>query len=292
MTTKELHHRSFHNSPYDFSELIKAKPELEKHIIESKTGEVSINFFKPESVKVLNQALLKHFYNIEYWDLPQGCLIPPIPGRADYIHHIAELLNYPSGEKFTCLDIGVGANCIYPIIGTSVYGWSFIGSDTETTSLENAQKIIDANSNLKNIYLRKQNNHNSIFEGIIGPHEHINLAICNPPFHKSAEAAAASSERKISKLKGRKITDEERVLNFSGSSNELWCEGGEIKFIAKMIEESVRFRRNIDTFSTLVSKEDSLRPLLRCLKKARVSDYRIIEMKHGNKKSRILAWTF
>ena len=71
---------------------------------------------------MLNKALLKHYYDIGKWNIPDNYLCPPIPGRADYIHHIADLLGsknnnkIPTGNKIICLDIGVGANCVYPII--------------------------------------------------------------------------------------------------------------------------------------------------------------------------------
>jgi 23S rRNA (adenine1618-N6)-methyltransferase len=47
--------------------------------------------------------------------------VPPIPGRADYIHYIADLLattnsGIPKETEYKDWDIGVGANCIYPII--------------------------------------------------------------------------------------------------------------------------------------------------------------------------------
>lgn len=42
---------------------------------------------------MLNKALLAAHYDIEYWDIPDTYLCPPIPGRADYVHRAAELLD-------------------------------------------------------------------------------------------------------------------------------------------------------------------------------------------------------
>ena len=151
-----LHPRNKHQGRYDFEVLTKSNPQLKQFVEPNKVGEDSINFFNPNAVKELNRALLLSQYNLEFWDIPNGYLCPPIPGRADYIHHMADLVrssNFgrnPKGSNIKCLDIGVGANCIYPIIGSQEYNWSFIGSDIDEDSIESVQKIIQKNSSLKN----------------------------------------------------------------------------------------------------------------------------------------------
>jgi 23S rRNA (adenine1618-N6)-methyltransferase len=88
----ELHPRNAHNERYDFDALINSCGELREFVAPNKYGDQSVNFSDPLAVKTLNKALLKHFYGIGYWDLPNSYLCPPIPGRADYIHYIADLL--------------------------------------------------------------------------------------------------------------------------------------------------------------------------------------------------------
>jgi len=267
------------------------------YVIINKFGDESIDFFNPEAVKMLNKALLKHYYNIDYWDIPQNYLTPPIPGRADYIHHIADLLSksnnhkIPKGNKINCLDIGVGANCIYPIIGYMEYGWSFVGSDVDTTSIESASKIIKANKSLKTVVkLRFQRNTNNIFKGIIHKDEFFDLTICNPPFHASKEDAAAATIRKLKNLKQKRNIKTSQ--NFGGQSNELWHEGGEKGFVEKMIQESKQFGMSCFWFSTLVSKESNLKSIYKSLENEKVKEVQTISMGQGNKKSRIVAWTF
>ena len=151
----KLHPRNKHRERYDFKLLIETCPALAQYVRLNEYDDESIDFFNPEAVKMLNMALLKHYYDIEYWDIPANYLCPPIPGRADYIHHIADLLAYenngiiPRGNKIKSLDIGVGANCVYPIIGNKEYGWSFVGSDIDTTAIDNASQIIEKNPTLK-----------------------------------------------------------------------------------------------------------------------------------------------
>ena len=287
-----LHTKNKHRERYNFPELIAAHAELAPFVRVNNYGNESIDFANPDAVMALNKALLIHFYGITNWSVPQGFLCPPIPGRAEYIHHVAEALSINNASAIHCLDIGVGANCIYPIIGVVDYGWTFVGSDVEGASLKNAQHIIDENPDLNNkIELRKQSNQSNIFQGIIRPDDRFDLSICNPPFHRSQAEASAGSSRKSKNLGGHK-KNQAPVLNFGGQGNELWCEGGEIQFLQTMIRESVLFKTNCRWFTTLVSKQENLKSAYKNLKSVDAKEVKTIEMQLGNKMSRILAWRF
>ena len=171
-----LHPRSQHRTRYNFDALISACPELKDRVMPNKYGDRSIDFADPASVKLLNTALLKYHYDVTFWDIPEGYLCPPIPGRADYIHHIADILctsnfgKIPTGSHITCMDVGTGANCIYPIVGHNEYGWSFIGSDSYAKSVESSRKIVEGNDSLKiKISIRQQHSAKNIFKGIESP---------------------------------------------------------------------------------------------------------------------------
>lgn len=298
----ELHFRNKHNGQYDFSLLIKNYPPLRKFVLLNPVGVQTIDFFNPQAVKALNKALLISYYNISYWDIPKNYLCPPIPGRADYIHYIADLIQSEEivvdekGESRVklerrCLDIGVGANCIYPIIGHTEYGWTFVGSDIDPVSIANARKIVTCNPVLAHkIKLRLQKDNRKIFDGIIAPDEYFDVTICNPPFHSSKEEAEEVALRKLGSLKGERVG--KARLNFGGNANELWCDGGELRFLLNMISESRNYRKNCGWFTTLVSKEKNLNKLYSKLKAVNVSEYKIIRMHQGTKYSRILAWRF
>ncbi len=292
-----LHTRNKHRNRYDFKKLIVSCPSLSDYVLINKYGNESIDFFNPKAVNLLNKALLKHFYGIINWDIPKNYLTPPIPGRADYIHYIADLLSesnfgkIPKGDKIKCLDIGAGANCIYPIIGNSEYGWSFIGSEIDETSIKTANNIIESNTTLKgNVDLRLQINRNDIFNGIIDKDEFVDVTICNPPFHGSADEAKRGAARKISNLKKKAISNP--VLNFGGQSNELWSKGGEKHFVKEMIMQSKRISSSCLWFTTLISKESTLKNVYKLLQKVDVVDVKTIPMNQGNKSSRIVAWTY
>ena len=290
-----LHSRNPHRFRYDFKALISSCLDLEKFVSFNKFGSESIDFSNPDAVKTLNRAILKHFYQISLWDIPKNYLCPPIPGRADYIHYIADLLandnknQIPTGKKIKILDIGVGANCVYPIIGSQAYGWNFVGTDIDPISIKSAQNIIKGNNVLaEKIECRLQPSNKHIFNNILKPDEFFDVSICNPPFHASAEEAAAGSQRKIKNLGIKHQTK----LNFGGQNAELWCEGGEEAFVRNMIFESKEISKQITWFTSLISKKEHLPSIYFYLKKVNAIDVKTINMAQGQKTSRIVAWTF
>ncbi|GAA5090646.1 23S rRNA (adenine(1618)-N(6))-methyltransferase RlmF [Chryseobacterium ginsengisoli] len=291
-----LHTRNLHRDPYDFDKLISCVPELKHYVFINSYQTATINFSLPKAVKLLNKALLQHFYNVKSWDIPENNLCPPIPGRADYVHYIADLLaeqqnEIPTGISVKGLDIGTGANLVYPLIAGKSYGWKMLGTDINKDSLENAQKIIDHNPDLLSlIELRLQSNSDHIFKNIIEPKERFAFSMCNPPFHDSEESALKGNLRKTKNL--NKSKTEKPLLNFGGQQSELWCEGGELAFISKMINESVLYSSQVLWFTCLVSKKDNLFKLTSLLKKLKAVEIKTIDMAQGQKISRILAWTF
>ncbi|ASK32573.1 23S rRNA (adenine(1618)-N(6))-methyltransferase [Chryseobacterium sp. T16E-39] len=291
-----LHTRNPHRSPYDFDQLISCVPELKHYVFVNAYGTPTINFSLPKAVKLLNKALLLHFYNVHSWDIPESNLCPPIPGRADYIHYLADLLTtqsggIPTGASIVGLDIGVGANLVYPLIAHNSYGWTMLGTDINKDSLKNAQQILDHNPDLlPAIQLKHQPDSNHIFKNIIGVEDRFMFSMCNPPFHDSEESAIKGNVRKTKNLNKSKV--KKPLFNFSGQQSELWCEGGELAFITKMINESTSYASQVLWFTCLVSKKDNLHSLTNLLKKVKAVDFKTIEMAQGQKISRILAWTF
>jgi len=293
----ELHPGNKNRERYDFRQLIGSSPELAQYVRPNIYGDESVDFANPDAVKALNKALLSHHYGITHWDIPPGYLCPPVPGRADYIHHIAGFLGknnfgkIPAGPKVKCLDIGVGASCIYPIIGNQEYGWSFIGADIDPVAIDSSNRIIESNPSLQGIIECKlQTNPKDFFFGIIRKDEKIDLTVCNPPFHASAKEAQAGTLRKIHNLNpGKKI---EPILNFGGQNHELWCEGGEENFVRNMILQSKEFGASCFCFSTLISKASNLKSVYKTLEKAGAFAVETIAMGQGNKISRIVVWTF
>lgn len=294
-TKIQLHERNKHRNRYDFDLLTQALPELAPHVFTNKYGDQTIKFSDGAAVKALNAALLKAHYGIDNWTLPKGYLCPPIPSRADYLHYVVDLLQSKGGQlkssKITCLDVGTGANCIYPLIGASEYGWTFIGSEIDKVAIQNAKAILNHNPTIKKkVELRYQENPKEVFSSIVGPEEYIDLVICNPPFFSSQEEATKANLRKVKNL--TKKEDAVPNHNFGGQNKELWCEGGELFFILNMIKESKAIGYSCFYFTSLVSKKHHLDHLKDALKRAKAEEVKVIPMSHGHKDTRILAWSF
>lgn len=292
----KLHPRNRFRSGYDFDRLIRDSPALAPFVAPNSYGNRSVNYADPDAVKALNQALLRSVYGINAWDVPAGYLCPPIPGRSDYLHHLADLIEGGNGAvgqrgAVSVLDIGTGASCIYPLIGASEYGWSFVGTEIDPAALRWAQAIVAVNPAVADlIECRLQASPAECFAGVVEPDERFTVSMCNPPFHESAAAAAEGTRRKRRHLGASSL--ETSVLNFGGTDGELWCRGGELGFVQRMIAQSAGRPGLCRWFTTLISKSTHLPRLEQALSLVGARDVRRIDMTHGQKQTRILAWTF
>lgn len=285
-----MHKNSLHTNSYDFELLTKNHEALKSHVFVNDYQNQTIDFSNPEAVKALNTALLYTHYDVKFWEFPDKNLCPPIPSRADYIHHLADLLRRSHLESdVKVLDIGVGASCIYPLLGNSIYNWSFVGSDIDEKSLQIAQKIIDKN-NLENVIeLRLQRDYQHILKGILNPSDKFTASVCNPPFFKSRADALDATK---TKLKGLGKKSDKVIRNFSGTPKELCYAGGEKAFLHNYLYESSQFPKQCYWFTSLVSNVSHVRSLEASLKKLGATEFRVLDMIQGNKVSRVVAWSF
>ena len=281
-----MHPRNRYRTKHDFPALVAQEPRLTDHLLTKPTGEPTLDFGNRRALLLLNRTLLRRDYGLRHWDLPEGHLIPPIPGRLDYIHTLADLIG--SAEPSRILDIGTGASLIYPILGALEYGWQFVGTDISQRAVKVAGAIAGMNPQLKKrITVRLQRDPQMIFGGVITERDLFAATMCNPPFYESREAAIAAARKKWDKL-GR----DDAGLNFGGSDSELWTPGGEWQFLLRMIRESPAYAAQVGWFTTLVSKGGYLKSARDHLERLRAAEVKVLPMHQGNKKSRILAWRF
>lgn len=279
-----MHPRNRYSRKHDFADLVRREPELEPFLITTPDGKTSLDFSARTALLLLNRTLLRRDYQLPFWDLPAGHLVPPIPGRLDYIHSLGDLI----GREAQVLDVGTGASLIYPILGVCEYGWHFVGTDIDPRSLKVATAIATMNDRLRGrVEVRRQPDPEAIFHDVIRPRETFTATMCNPPFFTSREAAEAAGNKKWKKL-GRN----DRGLSFGGSDRELWTPGGELRFLRQMIRESGQYARQVEWFTTLVSKRGYLPAALAALDRAGVREHKVVTMEQGNKKSRMLAWRY
>lgn len=291
-----MHEKNVHREGYDYDKLVALLPELGDKLIKNPKGRVTIDFSDSESVYLLNKSLLMGHYGITYWEIPEGYLCPSVPGRADYIHHLYDILSLdskvkPQGRKLVCMDIGTGANCIYPIIGNKSYRWSYIGTEVDKEALASAKKIVKSNPHLsKAISIRHQARPNQILKGIWNADEYIDVIMCNPPFYRDEAEANKATERKNKNLKLN--TSGETKRNFSGRHHELLFPGGEQAFIKTMIKESKNVGKQCHTFTCLVSNKKHLPKIQESINKQGVTAQQVTNLSIGNKTSSILSWTY
>jgi 23S rRNA (adenine1618-N6)-methyltransferase len=185
----------------------------------------------------------------------------------------------PRGPAVRVLDLGVGASCIYPLLGTREYDWSFVGADIAPASLDWARRLVAADR----IELRLQPDPRKLFATVTAPGETFAASLCNPPFYASAAEAAADTQRKL-----RNRAALQHTRNFGGQANGR----DELAFVRRMIAESAQRPTLCRWFTTLVSQSSRLPELKTALTNARAAEVRIIPMQHGQKITRILARRF
>jgi 23S rRNA A1618 N6-methylase RlmF len=129
-SNKALHPANpYHSKPPDFAALAK-KYERFREVWSPRSG---IMWSNPNASKIITETLLQEDFKLEVV-IPVDRLCPPLPNRLNYICWIADLLKldvhlWSRSER--CLDVGMGASCIYPLLGHSLYRWRFLGSDTD-----------------------------------------------------------------------------------------------------------------------------------------------------------------
>ena len=290
-----MHAQNPYGNRYDLKRLTKHYHALEKFIVLNPSGEETIDFSSSEAVFALNKSMLLADFKLGDYELPSGYLIPPVPGRLDYLLHVRDFLtekfNVSENSQLNGLDMGSGANGIYCILGAQHFNWKMVGSETDAKAVEIANANIQKTKGLNDkIEIRHQQDKGSLFKNTIQANEQFDFVVCNPPFHSSKEEALKGSLRKVKNLGGY-AAKEKFLLNFEGQANELWCNGGEVLFIKRLIKESVGFKNQVKVFSTLVAKSESVAAIKKQLSKVK-ANFEVIPMALGNKKGRYLMWWF
>ena len=294
-TFTSMHPKNPYYERYDLKRLAKHYSTLQEYIVLNTSGEETIDFSSSSAVYELNKAMLLADFKLADYNLPTGYLIPPIPGRLDYLLHIrdflSEKLSIVVDSELRGLDIGTGANGIYCVLGAQHFNWTMVGTESDAKATEIAIANMQHTKGLQDkVEIRHQENKSFLFKNIMQSNEQFDFTVCNPPFHSSREEALKSSLRKLNNLAGA-THNNDASLNFEGQANELWCNGGEALFIKRLIKESILFKDQVKVFTSLVAKTDNLVKIEKQLKKAK-ANYQIINMAHGNKKSRFVLWWF
>ncbi len=283
-----MHPKNPHKNGYQIDKLIRSVPELKRFIKTGKNGRETIDFSSPSAVRCLNEALMTSVHGVKHWTVPVHNLTPPVPGRLDYLLTISDALQLQNLPDVSLLDIGTGASGIYAFLAATHLGWNCTGSDIDKQSIQHATSILRKNPTLSSdVSFIVQPDKSSFFKNIIQHDKRYTLSVCNPPFYRSAKEAAA-----VNKSKNQKLGLDRQSRNFAGTDAELWCPGGERRFIEKMIEESKQFGEQVSWFTCLISDRKNLNWLKKFPSKTGAKTTRVVELQQGQKTSRVLCWQF
>mmetsp|Transcript_18112 Transcript_18112/g.59169 ORF Transcript_18112/g.59169 Transcript_18112/m.59169 type:complete len:475 (+) Transcript_18112:77-1501(+) len=293
----QLHPRNRH-SHYDLESLATLHPPLHPHVQPSPHRGLTVDFSDSAAVKELNLALFKDYIGAECEiELPSSALVPAIPGRADYLHVIADLLaedaedgEVPMGAGVCGCDIGVGASAVYPLLARAIYGWSFVGTECSEESFAAAVANVRSAGASADVALRMQSSPESALEGAVSSRERVAFVMCNPPFFDSAKAAEAQARRRMKNVHRR--ANAHTTGAFGGRSAELFCAGGEGAFVVNLIRESARRPLQSVWFTALVASASNLPRMRQALASAGAVAVRELPLATGHKRVRVLAWSF
>ena len=269
----------------DFLTLIKEFPELKKYILkqnEDNEEEFQFDWSNNELSLLMDKSILNYYFNIKYYDIPKGFLIPPIPSRINYINLInsiiTKLINDIDIKNIIGIDIGTGANIIYPILGYSIYKWKFICTEINKEAYNNAKLILQKNNLENNINIIKQNNKDNIFISILNRENKYIFSMCNPPYY--------NYENEI-KLEDKKRDNE---YNF----DEIYYKNGEYGFFQRYFEESICYKNNVFLYTILIGKKINAENIYDKLSSYNdiIKIYNMQKILTGNNVRYIIYWSF
>jgi 23S rRNA (adenine1618-N6)-methyltransferase len=225
--------------------------------------------------------------------LPDDRLCPPVPVRWNYVHWIQELLDTTSedyGEHFDPerevigLDIGVGASSIYPLLACATRsGWRMAGTDIDKHSFGYARQNVEANGFGNRIRLALSPHDGPLIPLDKMGMEEIDFVMTNPPFYTSHEDMKASYTGKSAPPSAV----------CTGSENEMICPGGDVGFVTRIFEESLKLRERVEWYTAMLGKMSSLQQIVMKLKEANIGNFAVTALTAGHRTKRwAVAWSF
>eukprot|EP00898_Chlorokybus_atmophyticus_P003318 jgi/Chlat1/3988/Chrsp26S03981 len=280
----------------DFAALAELYPSFKPYVRIREDGSVSIDWTSFDATRELTCALLHHDYKVD-WVLPDGYLCPTVTSRENYINWIHDLLQLsrrghasPPDKQpdITGIDIGTGASCIYPLIGASIFGWHFVGTDIVDPALQHAKANVDRNPHLAHL-IQVRRGHvlesqggdidgdgaKGLLVGVVNDDERYDFCMCNPPFFESFEEVGANPRTAC-----------------GGSPAEMVTPGGEAAFVRRIIADSFVLRDRVWWYTSMLGRKATLLQLKKELHERKVPAVRVTEFSQGRTARWGLAWSF
>ncbi|XP_077246559.1 methyltransferase isoform X2 [Tasmannia lanceolata] len=324
-----IHPRNrYAENPPDFRLLASLYPSFEPFVFYSRDGRPRIDWTDFNATRELTRILLHHHHSINWW-IPDGQLCPTVPNRSNYIHWIEDLLSSDvipkidgGGVRVRGFDIGTGANCIYPLLGASLLGWNFVGSDVTDVALEWAEKNVGNNPHLSELIEIRKAVDQSFSDGVTSDLGEIVSVV--PGIEEESDKDGSVVVEVDALSDGKKsyqgppvligvVRDGEKFdfcmcnppffesiaeaglnpkTSCGGTFEEMVCPGGEQAFITQIIEDSVKLKQSFRWYTTMVGRKANLKVLVPKLREVGVSIVKTTEFVQGQTSRWGLAWSF
>ncbi|KAK5634051.1 hypothetical protein RRF57_009765 [Xylaria bambusicola] len=282
----ENYFRNLYSTEPDFCRLGSKYPEFGNLL---RNG-AHLDFTDPAAVVQLTKTLLKEDFGLEI-NLPANRLCPPVPNRHSYILWLKDLLDstssaysqqYEPERQVTGLDIGTGASLIYPLLGCAQRPtWNFIATDIDAESLRSARENARINNLEARIRIIDRVTSDTLIPDLsTGP---IDFVMVNPPFY--------ASDTELRELAAKKSRPPHSAC--TGAPVEMVCDGGEVRFVERLLNESLTLRDRVQWYTAMLGKRSSIEVLIDVLKKNGINNFAVTTFIQGSKTRRWgLAWSF
>ncbi|XP_022451184.1 RNA N6-adenosine-methyltransferase METTL16 isoform X1 [Delphinapterus leucas] len=286
--SKSMHARNrYKDKPPDFAYLASKYPDFQQHVQINLNGRVSLNFKDPEAVRALTCTLLREDFGLSI-DIPLERLIPTVPLRLNYIHWVEDLIGHQDSDKSTLrrgIDIGTGASCIYPLLGTTLNGWYFLATEVDDMCFNYAKKNVEQNNLSDLIKVVKVPQKTLLMDALKEESEIIyDFCMCNPPFFANQLEAKGVNSRNPRRPPPSSVN--------TGGITEIMAEGGELEFVKRIIHDSLQLQKRLRWYSCMLGKKCSLAPLKEELRIQGVPKVTYTEFCQGRTMRWALAWSF
>ena len=250
-------------------------------------GRVSLNFKDLEAVRALTCTLLREDFGLSI-NIPLERRIPTVPLRLNYIHWVEDLIGHQNSDKSTLrrgIDIGTGASCIYPLLGTTLNGWYFLATEVDDMCFNYAKKNMEQN-NLSDPIKAVKVPQKTLLMGTLKEESQIiyDFCMCNPPFFANQLEAKGVNSQNPRRPPPSSVN--------TGGITEIMAEGGELEFVKRIIHDSLQLEKRLRWYSCVLGKKCSLASLKEELHIQRVPNVTSTELCQGRTMRWALAWSF
>ncbi|KAF2034225.1 hypothetical protein EK21DRAFT_56869 [Setomelanomma holmii] len=278
-------------STVDFKALTKKDPKFK---IAWQMCAGKLDFQDPETIKVLSKAILRADFGLQL-EVPDDRLCPPIPNRWNYVSWIQGLIDstcpvvsnvYEPHRAVVGLDIGAGASAIYTMLCLqSRPAWTMCATDIDKKSFESAAQNLALNNLMTRTKLLQTTQLNALIPMQALGVNHLDFTMCNPPFFTDSSDMSASLKSEGKSWKPNAVC--------TGAEVEMVCNGGDLGFVTKIVNESLVLKEKVQWYSSMLGKMSSAKAIIDLLKKHGITNWAVGVVDTGSSTKRwVVAWSF